>query len=107
MPASSKAQPPIDHPSAGATSPPTPAAEATAKHGLGERLPGGLVYVSRDTPGLTRVRNGHAFSYQRTDGKPLRNAAEIQRIHQLAIPPAYEDVWICPLPGGHLQATGR
>lgn len=65
------------------------------------------MYVDRAMPGLSRLRKGTTFSYQRVDGKALTDAADIQRIDQLAIPPAYEDVWICPLPNGHLQATGR
>ena len=41
------------------------------------------------------------------NGRVLRDAQEIARIRRLAIPPAYEAVWICPLANGHLQATGR
>ncbi|HEV7912259.1 MAG TPA: DNA topoisomerase IB [Albitalea sp.] len=69
--------------------------------------PPGLVYVSDEMPGIRRLRRGADFSYRRPDGRPLRDAAEIARIRKLAIPPAYVDVWICPLPNGHLQATGR
>ncbi|HEX6364003.1 MAG TPA: DNA topoisomerase IB [Albitalea sp.] len=58
-------------------------------------------------PGIRRVRRGNAFAYRLPDGRPLRDDAEIARIRKLAIPPAYTDVWICPLPHGHLQATGR
>src|SRR5690242_4657327 len=47
------------------------------------------------------------FRYTRADGKPLRNPADLKRIRALAIPPAWTDVWICPDPRGHLQATGR
>ncbi|KRD15155.1 DNA topoisomerase [Acidovorax sp. Root275] len=58
-------------------------------------------------PGLTRVRNGaKAFRYRQPDGQWLQDPDEITRIQRLAIPPAYTDVWICPLPNGHLQATG-
>lgn len=72
------------------------------------RLPGGLVYVNPATlPGLARVRSGSAFRYRLPGGPWLRDAGEIARIQRLAIPPAYTDVWICPLPNGHLQATGR
>ena len=69
--------------------------------------PPGLVYVSDDRPGIRRIRKGDGFVYRGPDGKAIRNAAELQRIRKLAIPPAYEDVWICPDPRGHLQATGR
>lgn len=46
------------------------------------------------------------FRYRRPDGQWLDDPQEIDRIRRLAIPPAYTDVWICPLPQGHLQATG-
>lgn len=69
--------------------------------------PPGLVYVSDEMPGIRRVRRGKHFSYRLPDGRPLRDEAEIARIRKLAIPPAYTDVWICTLPHGHLQATGR
>lgn len=67
-----------------------------------------LVYVDNTLPGYRRVRvNGSTFHYLDADGKRITDDAEIARINKLAIPPAYEDVWICPLPHGHLQATGR
>ncbi|NMK45100.1 DNA topoisomerase IB [Achromobacter sp. Bel] len=70
--------------------------------------PVALVYVEDTQPGYRRVRvNGNTFHYLDTRGKRITDAAEIARIHALVIPPAYEDVWICPLPHGHLQATGR
>ena len=72
----------------------------------GSRLPGGLVYVSADMPGLKRLRKGKGFGYRQPDGHWLRNADELARIRSLAIPPAYTDVWVCPLANGHLQATG-
>ena len=67
----------------------------------------GLLYVSDAMPGIQRLRHGDGFRYRRPDGQALRDAKELQRIRHLAIPPAYEQVWICPLPEGHLQATGR
>ena len=67
----------------------------------------GLRYVSDDQPGITRRRSGRGFAYRGPDGKAIRDKREIARIKALAIPPAYTDVWICPLPNGHLQATGR
>ncbi len=57
--------------------------------------------------GITRRRRGKSFFYVDTDGSRVRSKAVLQRIRALAIPPAYRDVWICPLPSGHLQATGR
>jgi DNA topoisomerase-1 len=67
----------------------------------------GLRYVSDGDPGIRRRRAGKGFSYIAVDGKPLRDKAELRRIKALAIPPAWNDVWICPLPQGHIQATGR
>lgn len=72
----------------------------------GSRLPGGLVYVTAGMPGLARIRRGKSFAYRRPDGSWERDEEEIARIRRLAIPPAYTDVWICPRPDGHLQATG-
>jgi len=66
----------------------------------------GLVYVSDDMPGLTRIKSGSGFRYRDTSGKPVKDAEEIRRINKLAIPPAYTRVWVCPRPDGHLQATG-
>jgi DNA topoisomerase-1 len=67
----------------------------------------GLVAVSDNTPGITRRRRGKGFSYYWPDGRELRDQAVIQRINSLAIPPAWTNVWICPKPNGHMQATGR
>ncbi len=47
------------------------------------------------------------FSYRNASGRPVRDRTTLARIRSLAIPPAYEEVWICPHPRGHLQATGR
>jgi DNA topoisomerase-1 len=66
-----------------------------------------LVYVGDDTPGIRRIRKGKGFSYLRPDGRVLRDPSVVRRIKHLAIPPAYEDVWICADPDGHIQATGR
>ncbi|MBD3664546.1 DNA topoisomerase IB [Sulfitobacter aestuariivivens] len=66
-----------------------------------------LVYVSDDRPGITRRRRGRGFSYVAPDGSAIARGAERRRLEALAVPPAYEDVWMCPLPNGHLQATGR
>ena len=67
----------------------------------------GLRYVSDEQPGIRRVRRGKRFGYVMPDGKPVRDAATLERIRKLVIPPAYEDVWICLEPNGHLQASGR
>jgi DNA topoisomerase I len=58
------------------------------------------------TKGISRVRRGRGFSYEDADGRPLRDPEALLRIKELAIPPAWKDVWICPDPLGHLQATG-
>jgi len=57
-------------------------------------------------PGIRRRRRGRGFTYVGEDGKTIRDEATIERIRQLAIPPAWEDVWICPDEMGHIQATG-
>lgn len=67
----------------------------------------GLVYVVDDNPGITRHRSGKGWSYRGPDGVRITDKATITRINKLAIPPAYTDVWICPDPNGHIQATGR
>ncbi|HET7809701.1 MAG TPA: hypothetical protein VFL16_03940 [Steroidobacteraceae bacterium] len=82
------------------------------------RAPRGLVYVNDRQPGIRRVRRGAAkrrgrkppaprFSYVGPSGRPVRDPRTLARIAALAIPPAYEEVWICTHPRGHLQATGR
>ncbi|MEP7063269.1 MAG: DNA topoisomerase IB [Betaproteobacteria bacterium] len=67
----------------------------------------GLVYVTDGMPGIRRLREPDGFSYVRADGKRIVDDDELARIAKLAIPPAYEDVWICRNPKGHLQATGH
>jgi DNA topoisomerase-1 len=67
----------------------------------------GLRYVTDDSPGITRKRTGHGFCYFDPRGRPLKQVEDLRRIKSLAIPPAWENVWISPLAYGHLQATGR
>jgi DNA topoisomerase I len=67
----------------------------------------GLVYVSDEMPGIRRERRGKGFAYYDPDGNLVKDRRVIDRIKKLAIPPAYTDVWICPIENGHLQATGR
>jgi DNA topoisomerase-1 len=57
-------------------------------------------------PGLRRRRRGRGFEYLDENGERLEDPEVLERIAELAIPPAWQDVWICPYPGGHLQATG-
>lgn len=66
----------------------------------------GLRYVSDDQPGYSRKRRGKKFVYFDTAGKEIKDETRILRLNRLAVPPAYRDVWICPSPNGHLQATG-
>lgn len=67
----------------------------------------GLVYVNDDMPGITRQRSGKGFTYRDATGRTIRDPARRKQLAALAIPPAYTDVWICPDPRGHIQATGR
>lgn len=68
----------------------------------------GLRYVDDRRPGIRRVRTGDAeFDYVDAKGKRIENQRVLARIKALAIPPAYEDVWICPIATGHIQATAR
>jgi DNA topoisomerase I len=57
-------------------------------------------------PGIRRRRRGKGFEYLDDGGRRITEPSVIQRIQELAIPPAWEDVWICPYPMGHIQATG-
>ena len=66
----------------------------------------GLAYVHDDQPGFTRRGAGKGFSYKDVDGVTITDEAVRERINALAIPPAYKNVWICPDPDGHIQATG-
>jgi DNA topoisomerase-1 len=57
-------------------------------------------------PGIRRVRRGRGFSYADEGGRAVTDAETLARIDELVIPPAWRDVWICPHPNGHIQATG-
>lgn len=67
----------------------------------------GLRYVTDAVPGISRRRSGAGFIYREPDGARVTDKEELARIKALAIPPAWTDVWICPSPRGHIQATGR
>jgi DNA topoisomerase-1 len=67
----------------------------------------GLRYVTDAEPGIRRLRRGKGFRYIDRDGKPVRHKEALARIRSLVIPPAWQNVWICANPKGHLQATGR
>jgi DNA topoisomerase I len=67
----------------------------------------GLRWVDDSIPGITREAGGSTFRYRDPDGRLIRDAETLQRIRDLAIPPAWTDVWIATIPDAHLQATGR
>jgi DNA topoisomerase I len=64
-----------------------------------------LTYVNGGTPGITRIKKGKGFCYY-YDGQIIKDETLLERIKKLAIPPSWSDVWICPAPNGHIQATG-
>jgi DNA topoisomerase I len=84
---------------------PTPAEAVVDPRDAAESA--GLRYVSDEEPGIRRRKAGKGFSYLKPDGTRVEDAATLDRIRSLAIPPAYTDVWICAQPNGHIQATGR
>lgn len=65
-----------------------------------------LIQCDLSEPGITRRRYGRGFSYSGPDGKKITDAALIDHLKSLAIPPAWTNVWICTDPRGHIQATG-
>jgi DNA topoisomerase-1 len=67
----------------------------------------GLHYVHDDKPGISRERQGREFRYRGADGRVVSDRQTFKRIEALVIPPAWKNVWICPLENGHLQASGR
>jgi DNA topoisomerase-1 len=67
----------------------------------------GLRYVTDDEPGIRRQRRGKGFTYIDPQRRTVKDEKTLERIQKLVIPPAWTDVWICPRPNGHLQATGR
>ena len=66
----------------------------------------GLRYVYDAEPGFARKRAGSGFTYQTADGNKLADATHLARVKKLAVPPAWEKVWICRYANGHIQATG-
>jgi DNA topoisomerase-1 len=67
----------------------------------------GLRHVSDSKPGFTRGLRGKSFVHRDLEGRAIRDPVTLTRIKSLVIPPAWTDVWICPMAEGHLQATGR
>jgi DNA topoisomerase-1 len=66
-----------------------------------------LRYTTDQRPGIRRRRAGKGFYYLDPQGRRIRDPEVLERIRKLAIPPAYEGVWICPDEDGHVQATAR
>ena len=83
------------------------ARDPASQHARHAARAAGLRHVGDDAPGILRRGVPGAFQYVSTRGRPIRDRSTLQRIARLAIPPAYEQVWICSDPRGHLQATGR
>jgi len=67
----------------------------------------GLKYVTDGFAGITRKRSGTGWTYFAPNGSRIRDPDKRRRLNKLAIPPAWTDVWICPDPDGHIQATAR
>ena len=67
----------------------------------------GLIHADLQQKGFTRVKRGRGFSYRDPEGKLVSSREVRERLQALAIPPAWDNVWICPQPEGHIQATGR
>jgi DNA topoisomerase-1 len=68
---------------------------------------GGLVYIDDETPGISRRRCGRGFIYIAPGGERIRDRGSLRRIKALVIPPAWTEVWICPIEHAHIQAIGR
>src|SRR5690242_19079070 len=107
----------FSHPRIRLTSParsfiPTAAKLSTAKNGTPQEnvraaKSAGLHYISDGGRGITREKHGKDFVYLNTRGRRIRDVDTLTRIRNLAIPPAYHDVWISADPHGHIQAVGR
>src|SRR5690349_23746404 len=67
----------------------------------------GLRYANDEQPGIRRKGVGKGFRYLDPAGKPVKDPKTLKRILSLAVPPAWTEVWICPIAEGHIQATGR
>ena len=79
---------------------------APATDSIASAKSAGLRYVSLTGPGIRRKSTGQSMVYFGTNGETIKDADILARIKSLAIPPAWRDVWICPIAHGHLQATG-
>lgn len=84
------------------------AAAAPACDPVASAKDAGLHYVHDDRPGIRRARSGGGFHYVNdATGKAVRDEETLRRIRSLVVPPAWDNVWICPDPRGHIQAVGR
>jgi DNA topoisomerase-1 len=96
---------------AGAAAPRRPGATSDAAETLGDPVAAAraahLHYVNDDDPGISRRRVGTGSSYRDPVGRRIHDPRELKRIRAIVVPPAWTDVWICPDPNGHIQATGR
>lgn len=88
-------------------SPATPGLEVLLRDGVRAARAARLQYSRLDRPGWSRKKRGKSFCYLDEKGRRIQGASALARVRQLAIPPAWTDVWICPSPLGHIQATGR
>jgi DNA topoisomerase-1 len=70
-------------------------------------VPEGLSYCNDEQPGIRRTVTAKGFGYRDARGRPVKDERVMARIHALAIPPAWTEVWICPRANGHIQAIGR
>ncbi len=66
-----------------------------------------LIQVDDTQPGWTRRPHGKGFTFRDADGATIRDKSTLTRLQSLVIPPAYQNVWICPSPNGHIQVTAR
>jgi DNA topoisomerase-1 len=90
-----------------ASKPPSPVATVVLAEMKAAASAAKLRYVNDGSPGITRVRTPDGFGYRHPDGRKVVDEETLTRIRKLAIPPAYENVWICLTETGHLQAVGR
>jgi DNA topoisomerase-1 len=67
----------------------------------------GLRYVTDGVAGIRRKRSGRGWAYYAPGGERISDPKVRRRLNSLAIPPAWSEVWICPDPDGHIQATAR
>jgi DNA topoisomerase I len=86
--------------------PSAPGGSEAGRSGPGSRPRGRLRRSDCSGPGISRRRRGSGFSYFDPEGGAIADEDTLERIRELAIPPAWRDVWVCSDPFGHIQATG-